>query len=54
MGNRVDQHVLRLDVAVADPDAHEVGDRAEHLVGVELDEDVRQHLLLLPVVLKDL
>lgn len=47
---RVDQDVLRLDVAVAYPDPLQVRDPAEHLVAVHLQQHVREDLLRLPVV----
>ena len=53
MGVGVDEDVLGLDVSVADALGVDVGDGAEELVGVELDEDGRHHLLHLEVLLHD-
>ena len=40
----VDEDVLRLDVSVANALGVNVGDRAQQLVAVQLDEQVRHHL----------
>ena len=49
-GRRVEEEVLRLDVAVADPDRVDVGEGTEELVHVELDVVHRHRLLELGVV----
>mmetsp|Transcript_104835 Transcript_104835/g.254445 ORF Transcript_104835/g.254445 Transcript_104835/m.254445 type:complete len:282 (-) Transcript_104835:109-954(-) len=49
----VHEEVLRLDVPVADPHCVDVGAGPAHLVGVELNKDVRHRLLHLIVVLHD-
>jgi len=54
MSAGVDQEVLRLNISVTDSDAVDVSQRAEDLVRVELDEDIRNFMLALTVVFNDL
>lgn len=54
MSAGVDQEVLRLNISVTDSDAVDVSQRAEDLVRVELDEDIRNFMLALAVVFNDL
>lgn len=54
MSAGVDQEVLGLNISVTDSDAVDVSQRAEDLVRVELDEDIRNFMLALAVVFNDL
>lgn len=53
MALRVHEHVLGLDVSVANSESMNVGNRPHQLVSIELDDQVRNHLLHFDVVLHD-
>ena len=51
MRRGVNEDVLGLDVSVANAFCMDVGDSSQHLVGIELDKQVRHHLFHLQVLL---
>ena len=50
MGSGVNEHILWLDVSVADSDAMNVGKASKHLVTVQFDQDIWEWLSHLNIV----